>query len=556
VNDASPPGSVRIAYLLLAHEAAAVVVARVDEILTYDPDGTVVVHYDAAAPAPAFEKLRRALATGPQVDVLAERVASGWGQFGLAEAALNGLRRLRAADAAVDFVHLISTSCAPTRSIRAFKRHLAAHRGADFIESEGPDWIIGGLREERWTLHHPFNERKYNWWFNRSVQLQRLLGVQRRPPDRLVPRLGSQWWTLSWRTCATLLDYLDAHPEVVRFFRTVWIPDECFFQSLVPHVRPAAERPGHNLTFYQFTNQGKPVVFHDDHADLLKSLPSFFARKISPDAMALRRTLVAGAGEDGPVPEKVGRRTAAYAVKMRAQSAQPAPGQAFYGSQIADAHASLLAASNASYVAVWSVPWLLDQFARRLPADALVQRIPAADGDPPAARLLGALAPAQLIAHHARCSRGAGLVLLTSEVPTACLDAVAADPRGRLVAGLPALADADCFELFLRLAVIASDPVLRDGLHHDAALHRLPLAAVVHTLTEREMSAETVNRARWLADPAAALSLPPAVADALEALGGDEVLGALVGVLPARLAAAAADALGLRAAPAVAKLVG
>jgi hypothetical protein len=118
------------------------------------------------------------------------------------------------------------------------------------------------------------------------------------------------------------------------------------------------------------------------------------------------------------------------------------------------------------------------------------------------------------------------------------------------------LADADCFELFLRLAVIASDPVLRDGLHHDAALHRLPLAAVVHTLTERQMSAETVNRARWLADPAAALSLPPAVADALEALGGDEVLGALVGVLPARLAAAAADALGLRAAPAVAKLVG
>jgi hypothetical protein len=547
---------VRIAYLLLAHEPPAAVAERVREILAYDPDGTVVVHYDAAAPAAAFEALRAAVGDGPRVRLLSERVASGWGQFGLAEAALNGLRRLRADGAALDAVHLLSVSCAPIRSIGSFKAHLAAHRDTDFIESEGPEWIIGGLREERWTLHHPFNERKYRWWFNRAVELQRLLGVKRRPPDGIEVRFGSQWWTLSWSTCAALLAYLDERPEVVRFFRTVWIPDECFFQSLVPHVRPEAARPGHNLTFYQFTNQGKPVVFHDDHADLLARLPFFFARKISPRAERLRARLLERAREEAPAPGGVGRKTAAYAATMIAQSAYPTPGQAFYGSQVADAHGPLLATAGAPYVAIWSGSWWVDRLAERLPAEVPVQRLPAAAGADAATRVLAELAPAQLIARHARRAAGEGVVLLTPEVPLACLEAVAADPRGRLVCALPAVEDVERLELIFRLAAIAADPELRAHLHDDPALHDLPLPAVVQALTEHRFPPGTVAGMLALGDEAAATALPAPVQQTLQAVRGGDVTAELVEVLPPGLAEAAREVLDFAPPPPVAKLAG
>ena len=546
--------TVRIAYVVLAHEAAAVVAARVRELLAFDPTGTVVVHYDRNAPAGAFAALEAALAETERVHLLAARVRSGWGQFGLAEGALNGLRRLREAGVAVDAVHLVSATCAPIRPVAAFKRYLAAHPDTDFIESAGPEWIVGGLREERWRLHHPFNERKYPWWFNRAVEVQRLVGVERRPPDGIEVRFGSQWWTLSWATCRALVDYLEARPEVVRFFRTVWIPDECFFQSLAPHVRPEAARPGHNLTFYQFTNQGKPVVFHDDHAEFLARVPAFFARKISPRAAALRREVLARA--PATPPDAVGRKTAAYAVTMTAQSAHPQPGQAFYGSQIADAHDTLLATAGAPLIAIWSGAALLDRIAQRLPAEVPAQRLPAAPGDDAVSRVLAELAPAQLVAHHARRSGGAGVVLLSPEAPFVCLEAIAADPCGRLVLALPELDDVAGLELSLRLAAIAADAQLRARLHEDRALHGLPLAAVVAALSEREVPHGAVARALALGVRAEAAALPAPVAAAVAAVRGDEVLAELAAVLPAPLADAGRAALGLRAPPLVARVAG
>jgi hypothetical protein len=58
-------------------------------------------------------------------------------------------------------------------------------------------------------------------------------------------------------------------PDVVRFFRTTWIPDETFFQTLVAHLVPRTEIVRQTPTFLMFSDYGMPVTFYNDHYDLL-----------------------------------------------------------------------------------------------------------------------------------------------------------------------------------------------------------------------------------------------------------------------------------------------
>mgnify|MGYP007055443523 FL=1 len=77
----------------------------------------------------------------------------------------------------------------------------------------------------------------------------------------------------------------------MRFFKTTWIPDETFFQTLVRHLVPEDEIQTRTPTFLMFTDYGLPVTFYNDHYDLLLSQDYIFARKISPEAKELKRRL-------------------------------------------------------------------------------------------------------------------------------------------------------------------------------------------------------------------------------------------------------------------------
>ncbi|MBB1250850.1 hypothetical protein [Rhizobium sp. G21] len=111
---------------------------------------------------------------------------------------------------------------------------------------------------------------------------------KRRFPRGLEPRWGSQWWCLSFDLCKKILDYVDRHRSVYRFFKDTWIPDECFFQTMAYHFTPHDKISDRTLTFFEFNDWGKPYVFLDEHKDVLEGLPFFFARKIGGRAKGLR----------------------------------------------------------------------------------------------------------------------------------------------------------------------------------------------------------------------------------------------------------------------------
>ncbi|MEM1315202.1 MAG: hypothetical protein AAGI51_11645, partial [Pseudomonadota bacterium] len=176
----------------------------------------------------------------------------------------------------------------------------------------------------------------------------------------LRPRFGSQWWALTWETCLKLLEHRDAHPEHMRWFRWSWIPDEFAIQTLVHAHVPARRIAGRNLTHFLFTDDGKPVVYYDDHREYPRSLDAFFLRKVSPEAARLREDCLAlaRAEDDGAPVVRDGRAAADHGLRARALGDYGRPGQPFQESQGVGAGDVLLARGRRRYIVLVGPPAL------------------------------------------------------------------------------------------------------------------------------------------------------------------------------------------------------
>ena len=324
----------KLLFVILAHDRPEDAAGLARTLVAAASDARALIHFDARAPEAVFAALAAAVADAPRVGLVAKRVACRWGGFGLVEAPLNALAQAEAEAAArgwaPDYAILLSGACLPCRPVASLERFLAENAWREFIESEDETWITGGWRAERWRLWHVFDHKTQNLAEHLSARLQKALGVRRRFPKGLAPRFGSQWWALTWPVCQAILADVRRDPKRLGFFRTVWIPDEMLFQTYVHALVPKEAIAGFGLTHFQFTNLGKPVVFHDDHDGYVRSLERFFVRKASPEATALRAACLARAAEpdDGAPFTGVGARRRHYPLKDLGADPLPSAGRA------------------------------------------------------------------------------------------------------------------------------------------------------------------------------------------------------------------------------------
>ncbi len=240
-----------------------------------------------------YHNIRAALAGNPNVTFARKRIKCGWGEWSLVQATLHAIRA--AVDAFPDATHfyLLSSDCMAIKTAESAHRFLDEN-DVDFIESFDfftSNWIKTGIKEDRLIYRHVFNERTHKKLFYWSLSLQQWMGLRRRIPEDVEVQIGSQWWCLRRPTIEAILDFIVERPDVTRFFRTTWIPDETYFQTLVRHLVPETEIQTRTLTFLMFTDYGVPVTFYDDHFDLLLAQDFLFARKISPEAKELKSRL-------------------------------------------------------------------------------------------------------------------------------------------------------------------------------------------------------------------------------------------------------------------------
>jgi Family of unknown function (DUF5928)/Core-2/I-Branching enzyme len=298
-----------VAYILLCHKDPEGIIAQVERLVA--AGDFVALHFDGRAADADFARLRQALGGNPSVAFATKRIKCGWGEWSLVAATLEALRAAEKTFPQASHFYMLSGDCMPIKS-GAFVHDFLDRNPVDFVESFDffkSDWIKTGLRGERLTYRHFFNERHRKWLFYASMDLQRRLGMQRQVPRGLAIQIGSQWWCLRRETVEKLLELVATRPDVIRFFRTTWIPDETFFQTLVRHLVPDREIMPRTLTFLMFTDYGMPLTFYNDHYDFLVSQDYLFARKISPEAVSLTARLGAlyNSGETGIAVTDEGR---------------------------------------------------------------------------------------------------------------------------------------------------------------------------------------------------------------------------------------------------------
>ena len=281
----------KIAFILLCHKDPDAIIEQARQ-LTAAGD-YMAVHFDARAPAEAFARIRQALADNPNVTFARRQIKCGWGGWSLVQATLYAVEAAVAAFPRATHFYMVSGDCLAIKSASYAHRFLD-DADLDYIESFDffdSDWIKTGLKEERLIYRHLFNERTHKRLFYASLDAQRRLGLQRRIPADLQVMIGSQWWCLRRQTIESILQFTRTRRDVMRFFHRTWIPDETFFQTLVRHLIPQSQIRARSLTFLMFTEYGMPVTFHNDHYDLLLAQDFLFARKISPEARALKQRL-------------------------------------------------------------------------------------------------------------------------------------------------------------------------------------------------------------------------------------------------------------------------
>ncbi len=281
----------KIAFILLCHKDPEAIIKQAERLTAVGD--YMSIHFDARANAEHYAMIREALDDNPNVTFAKKRIKCGWGEWSLVDASL------KAVEAAVDafpratHFYMLSGDCMAIKSAE-YAHEFLDRSDVDYIESFDffeSDWIKTGMKEERLIYRHFFNERTQKWRFYTSFNLQRRLGLTRKIPEDLQIQIGSQWWCLRRRTVEWILDFTKKRRDVMRFFRSTWIPDETFFQTLVRHLVPETEIRTRTLTFLMFTDYGMPVTFYNDHYDLLLSQDYLFARKISAEARELKRRL-------------------------------------------------------------------------------------------------------------------------------------------------------------------------------------------------------------------------------------------------------------------------
>lgn len=262
---------ITLTYCVLAHESTARVERLVDKLLEEDTSGQVIVHFDEKSGEKPYRWLFKRYKQEERCHILQNRVRCGWGQWSLVEATLRMLSYAQATRK-TDYYYLLSEYCYPTQPLSALKIFLQENKGTNFIECEDSSWIKGGIREDRYLYRHFLDKRKYPRLHRWMYKCQKWLGLKRKVPESLTISFGSQWWCLTNES----VEYVTSVVTRYRgFFRWVWIPDECFFSTLLfSHKKSFL-----SITYVNFDSLGLPKEKKLENISNVE-LKYFFLRKV------------------------------------------------------------------------------------------------------------------------------------------------------------------------------------------------------------------------------------------------------------------------------------
>jgi hypothetical protein len=237
-----------LAAVMLAHDKPEHVHRLVRALTGVD----IFVHCDVKT----TPEVARAMTAGlPDVVAVTPRHRTARGSWGMVEGELAGLRvaleRSRA-----EHIIVCSGSCYPLVTVADLEDELSAWRGLTRIELtpfpyEGWSFRAGQPDGGFWRLNQRFltiGKHIVLLPSGHPIPLYR-----RAIPSPLKPHASSHWKIYARKHVQTLLRVLDERPELVRYWRTTFIPEESCAASILSSpelVGSVAEELQHDRTWY------------------------------------------------------------------------------------------------------------------------------------------------------------------------------------------------------------------------------------------------------------------------------------------------------------------
>ena len=310
------PADVRIAYFITSYGASNQLVRLVRTLRGAAPDAPIVIHHDVFR-SPVDPALRDI----PDVHVLTSDHPIVWGDMTL-EAARWRVFRWILTHLQVDWVVLLSEQDYPIAPLRDLPARLNAADVDAFILGERIDQITDPqLRREcelrylyRYISLPPVRIRRglpASWrrslsrfrglFYTAVTRAQRKLFIYTTPealelPSRIGLRQGSTpfsedfpcwyndcWYALSRKALERVVDFVDTHPEFVRYYERTVIPLESATATIVfndPQLRVANQ--GMHAIRWSDPASGRPDVFTVADLGFLRDSTAAFARKFGP----------------------------------------------------------------------------------------------------------------------------------------------------------------------------------------------------------------------------------------------------------------------------------
>lgn len=287
----------RIAYLILAHNLPSQLVELVTA-LDHPEKSKFYIHIDQRSTDFFDNPSLMPIMNRENVSFLKDRVKVHWGGFSIVEATL---RLLRKAVEKGDFEYavLLSGQDFPIKSNKQIESFFEAHNGKEFISYSplpsqewdwGPDimerfecyWNVDSVVHLLETIS-PKRFQRLGWgvysWLTTSA-FRSAPSLKRKFLPGLTPYGGPNWFSITARCAAYVLNYLREHPEYCRFFAHTLNSDELFLQTLILNspVRDQVINDALRFTDWE-TGASSPRVLTCGDFDRLIASDSLYARK-------------------------------------------------------------------------------------------------------------------------------------------------------------------------------------------------------------------------------------------------------------------------------------
>ncbi|MCU1405466.1 MAG: hypothetical protein JWQ43_1769 [Glaciihabitans sp.] len=272
-----------LAVIVLAHTDSAQVRRLVHAL---DPF-PVFLHCDSHTTDEEFAEMTADL---PERCRVLPRIRTGWARWENVQAELDGYRAALAETDATHFA-LLSGADYPVAPPEVIAATLAPYLGRTLA-------MLNPMPYPEWGRSGGLDRLRYRHWAFRKHMLR--LPIPRRLPPGVSMTGGSQMKVISREHAQAVVTAADTRPELVKFWKRSWIPDETFVPSILmsPQFVPDWEEMHLRFTPWMIVwdgpRQKSPPWLTMEHFDTLAEMRQpqeseigiLFARKLSSDHSA------------------------------------------------------------------------------------------------------------------------------------------------------------------------------------------------------------------------------------------------------------------------------